>query len=80
MADEVLRVTTFDAIQIDDGDWDGPDRDEDVMSYKSKTGAASLKITRGSTVVFDADYPRGKQIRIVGNVVHLPEGVIPGSK
>jgi hypothetical protein len=74
---EILRVTTFDTLEFEDGDWDGPDRDDDVLSYKSKTAAASLKITRGGVTVFDKDYPKGKVITCVGNVVHLPEGVGP---
>jgi hypothetical protein len=74
MADEVLRVTTFDTVELDDGDWDGPHRDEDTMTYKSKHAAASIKITRGTATVFDKDFPGGKEIRIVGNVIHLPEG------
>jgi len=74
MADEILRVTTFDTVQLDDGDWEGPKRDDDVMVYKSKHAAASIKITRGSSTVFDKDFPGNKEIRIVGNVIHLPEG------
>ena len=77
MADEVLRVATFDTVELDDGDWDGPKRDEDVMTYKSKHGAASIKVTRGGTTIFDKDFPGGKEIRIVGNVIHLPEGSTP---
>jgi hypothetical protein len=74
MADEVLRVTTFDTVELDDGDWDGPKRDEDVMTYKSKHGAASIRITRGGSPIFDKDFPANKEVRIVGNVIHLPEG------
>ena len=77
MADEVIRVAAFDTIQLDDGDWDGPNRDEDVMTYKAKTGAASITVRKNGAVVFDVDYTQGKQIRIVGNTVHLPEGGTP---
>ncbi len=77
MADEVIRVAAFDTIQLDDGDWSGPDRDEDVMTYKSRSGGASVTVKFGGAVVFDADYTQGKEIRIVGNVVHLPEGGVP---
>jgi hypothetical protein len=74
MANEVLRVTTFDAVALDDGDWDGPLPLGELLTYKSKHAAASLKVTRGSSVVFDLDYPGGKTITIDGNVIHLPEG------
>ncbi len=74
MADEVIRVAAFDTIQLDDGDWSGPDRDEDVMSYKAKTNGVSLTVKLGGSVVFDSDFNKGKEIRIVGNVIHLPEG------
>ena len=75
---EVVRIVTFDTITMEDGEWDGPDRDEDVMSYKAKTNGCSLTVKRGGTVVFDSDYNKGKEIRIVGNVVHLPEGAVGG--
>ena len=77
MADEVVRVAAFDIVQLDDGDWDGPKRDEDVMTYKSKHGGASITVKRGGAVVFDADYGPNKEIRIVGNTIHLPEGGVP---
>ncbi|HVS82715.1 MAG TPA: hypothetical protein VHE60_13375 [Pyrinomonadaceae bacterium] len=73
---EFLRVTTFDTITMEDGEWDGPDRDEDVMSYKAKSDGVSLTVKLGGSVVFDGDYNKGKQIRIVDNVVHLPEGAL----
>ncbi|HEY0544907.1 MAG TPA: hypothetical protein VGC91_05870 [Pyrinomonadaceae bacterium] len=74
---EVLRVAAFTTVEFEDGDWDGPHRDEDTMSYKSKVGAASVKVTLNGTTVFDRDYPRGKTFSIVGNVIHLPEGSVP---
>jgi ribonuclease HIII len=79
MASEVekLRVTTFDTITMEDGEWDGPKRDEDVMSYTAKTNGVSITIKKNGTVVFDADYNKGAQIRIVEDVVHLPEGGVP---
>lgn len=79
MASEVefVRVCTFDTITMEDGEWDGPKRDEDVMTYTAKTNAVSITVKKGNTVVFDADYNKGAQIRIVEDVVHLPEGRIP---
>jgi hypothetical protein len=74
---EVVRVAAFDTITMEDGEWDGPDRDEDVMSYKTKIDGCSLTVNLAGKVVFDGDYSRGKQIRIVGNVIHLPEGSVP---
>jgi len=48
------------------------------MTYKSKTATASIKITRGAATVLDGDFTKsGAQIRIVGNVIHLPEGLGP---
>jgi hypothetical protein len=74
MADEKLRVTTFDVVALDDNDWDGPHPQGELLTYKSKHAAASIKVTRGSTVVFDRDYDGGKTLIIDGNVIHLPEG------
>ena len=74
MADEKLRVTTFDTVALDDGDWDGPHAQGELLTYKSKHDLASIKVTRGSSVVFDLDYAGGKTITINGNVIHLPEG------
>jgi hypothetical protein len=75
---EKLRIIAFDTVQIEDGDWDGPQQNEDVMTYKSKNPTASIKITRGAATVLDADFTKaGAQIKIVGNVIHLPEGLGP---
>jgi predicted kinase len=74
MADEKLRVMTFDTVELDDNDWEGPHRDEDTLTYKSRTPAASLKITRGGSVIFDQDFGKGKTITIVAHVIHIPEG------
>jgi hypothetical protein len=74
MADEVLRVTTFDTVALDDRDWDGPTPQGELLTYKSKTNSASIKVTRGSSVIFDKDFSVGKMITIDGNVIHLPEG------
>ena len=71
---EFLRVTTFDTITMEDGEWDGPKRDDDVLTYTAKSDGVSLTIKKGANVVFDGDYNRGKQIRIAEDVVHLPEG------
>ena len=76
MADEKIRVTTFSTVEIDDGDWDGPHRDEDVMSYKSRNNTASIRVTRDGTAVIDGDYTKGKTIYIVDDVIHLPEGLV----
>lgn len=78
MASEVefVRVARFDTITMEDGEWDGPKRDEDVMTYTAKTNGVSITVKLGNTVVFDADYNKGAQIRIVEDVVHLPEGRI----
>jgi hypothetical protein len=71
---EILRVTTFTNVQFEDGDWDGPHREDDLVTYKSKVASASLKVTLGGTTVFDKDYAKGKVITLDGNVIHLPEG------
>jgi hypothetical protein len=71
------RKTTrkaFDTVALDDGDWDGPKHLGELLTYKSKHAAASIKVMRGSTVVFDKDYDGGKTVTIDGNVIHLPEG------
>jgi hypothetical protein len=48
------------------------------MTYKSKVATASIKITRGAATVLDGDFTKaGKEIKIVGNVIHLPEGLGP---
>lgn len=71
---EILRITTFTNVQFEDSDWDGPHREDDLVTYKSKVASASLKVTLGGAVVFDKDYAKGKVITIDGNVIHLPEG------
>ena len=48
------------------------------MTYKSKNPTASIKVTRGGTTVLDGDFPKaGALIKIVGNTVHLSEGLGP---
>ncbi len=74
MADEKLRVTTFDTVALDDGDWDGPQHLGELLTYKSRHDLASIKVMRGTTVVFDLDYGANKTVTIDGNVIHLPEG------
>jgi hypothetical protein len=71
MTSEVLRVTTFDTVELDDNDWDGPKPLGKLLTYKSKHDAAFIW---GSSVVFDKDYPGGKTVTIDGNIIHLPEG------
>lgn len=73
MAD-VIRVATFTSVEFEDGDWDGPHREDDLVTYKSKTPAASLKVILNGGIVFDKDYAKGKVITFDGNVIHLPEG------
>jgi hypothetical protein len=46
MADEKLRVATFDTVPLDDGDWDSPQHLGELLTYKSKHAAASIKVTR----------------------------------
>jgi hypothetical protein len=74
MADEKLRVTTLDTVQLDNGDWDGPKPQGELLIYRSKHDLASIKVTRGTSVVFDQDYAGDKTVIIDGNVIHLPEG------
>jgi hypothetical protein len=73
---ERVRVVAFDTIRMEDGEWDGPVRDEDVLSYKAKMNGVSLTVSLGGKVVFDGDYNKGAQIRIVAHVIHLPEGAM----
>ena len=74
---EILRVAVFTTVEFEDGDWDGPHAEDELLTYKSKTAAASLKVTLNGGTIFDKDYPRGKKITIDGNVIHLPEGAGP---
>jgi|GEM_PF-2581993 len=71
---EVVRVAAFDIIKMEDKEWDGPKRDDDVLSYTAKINGCSLTVMKNGKVVFDSDYNKGAQIRIVEDVVHLPEG------
>ena len=71
---EVVRVAAFTTVEFEPGDWDGPNRQDDLLSYKSKNDTASLKVTLNGTVVFDKDNPKGKTIIIDEDVIHLPEG------
>jgi len=77
MATEVVRVAAFTTVEFEDGDWDGPHRQDDLVSYKSKNNAASLRVTLNGKVVFDKDFPKGKTILIDDDVIHLPEGAGP---
>jgi hypothetical protein len=74
MPSEILRVTTFDTVNLDDGDWAGPTPMGELLSYTSRHAAASIKVTLGATVIFDKDYGAQKTVIIDGNVIHLPEG------
>ena len=77
MATEVVRVASFTTVEFEDGDWDGPHRQDDLVSYKSKNNTASLRVTLNGKVVFDKDFPKGKTILIDDDVIHLPEGAGP---
>jgi hypothetical protein len=77
MASEVVRVAAFTTVEMEDGDWDGPHREDDLLSYKSKNDTASLRVTLNGKVVFDRDYKKGKTIIIDEDVIHLPEGAGP---
>jgi hypothetical protein len=77
MATEVVRVAAFTTVEFEDGDWDGPHRQDDLVSYKSKNNTASLRVTLNGKVVFDKDFPKGKTILIDDDVIHLPEGAGP---
>ena len=75
MADEKLRVVAFDTVELDDGDWDGPNPQGEFLTYTSKHGAASIKLTKAGKIVLDADYGAKKTVLIDDDVIHLPEGV-----
>lgn len=75
---EVLRVTTFDTVEFEDKDWDGPKAQGELLTYTSRVTGASLKVTRGGKTIFDKDYGAHKTITIDGNVIHLPPG--PGKE
>ena len=77
MADEKLRVLSFETVELDDGDWSGPKIVGELLQYTSNHDAASLKVTRGGGVVFDQDFDGQQTITIDGNVIHLPEGARP---
>ena len=74
---EVVRVAKFTTVEFEPGDWDGPHREDDLLTYKSKNATASLKVTLNGKVVFDKDYPKGKTITIAEDTIHLPEGEGP---
>jgi hypothetical protein len=75
VASENVRVMTFDTVDLDDGDWDGPTPHSGFLTYTSKHAAASIRVTRNGKVVMDGDYGARKTVLIDGNVIHLPEGV-----
>ena len=66
---------------MEDGDWEliNPNPTDEIITYRA-TGAgedgASLTIL--GPVPFDLDFNPGQEIKIVGNVIHLPEGAFPG--
>ena len=74
MADEKLRVLAFDTVQLDDGDWDGPNPHGEFLTYTSKHAAASIKVTKNGKTVLDVDFGAKKTVMIDDDVIHLPEG------
>ncbi|MFL6209515.1 MAG: hypothetical protein ACJ74W_11730 [Pyrinomonadaceae bacterium] len=74
---EIPRIFVFTTVDFEDGDWDGPHRDDDILTYKSKNATASLKITHNGATVFDKDFPKNKTFTVVGDVIHIPEGALP---
>jgi hypothetical protein len=74
MADEKLRVLAFDTVELDDGDWDGPHPHGEFLTYTSKHGAASIKVTKGGKSVLDVDFGARKTVLIDDDVIHVPEG------
>jgi hypothetical protein len=75
VASENMRVITFDTVDLDDGDWDGPTPHGGFLTYTSKHAAASIRVTKGGKVVLDGDYGARKTVLIDNNVIHLPEGL-----
>ena len=75
MAAEKIRVVHFDTVDLDDGDWDGPHPNGDFVTYTSKHGAASIRVTRDGKVVVDGDYGARMTLLIDDDVIHLPEGM-----
>jgi hypothetical protein len=74
---EKLRVVTFDTVEVEDGDWDGPTPYGEFLTYTSKNPTASIKVTKGGKVVLDGDYGEKKTVLIDDDVIHLPEGLGP---
>jgi hypothetical protein len=74
MADEKLRVLAFDTVQLDVGDWDGPNPNGEFLTYTSKHAAASIKVTKSGKTVLDADFGAKKTVMIDDDVIHVPEG------
>ena len=75
MASEKVRVVTFDTVELDDGDWDGPVPNGEFLAYTSKHAAASIRVTKSGKVVLDGDYGARKTVLIDDDVIHLPEGL-----
>jgi hypothetical protein len=75
LADEKVRVIAFDAVDLDDGDWDGPNPRGEFLTYTSKHGAASIRVTKVGKVVLDGDFGAQKTVLIDDDVIHLPEGL-----
>ena len=74
MADEKLRVVAFDTVELDDGDWNGPQPQGEFLRYTSKNSTASIKVTKSGKLVLDQDFGANKTVLIDDDVIHLPEG------
>ena len=46
----------------------------EFLTYTSKHGAASIRVTKGGKVVLDGDYGARKTVLIDDDMIHLPEG------
>jgi hypothetical protein len=75
MASEKVRVVAFDTVELDDGDWEGPHPQGEFLTYTSKHGAASIRVTKGGKAVVDGDYGARMTVLIDDDVIHLPEGL-----
>jgi hypothetical protein len=77
MASEKIRVIAFDTVELDDNDWAGPTPQGEFLTYTSKHGSASIRVTKGGKVILDVDYGAKKTLLIDDDVIHMPEGAGP---
>ena len=80
MASEKIRVIAFDTVELDDNDWEGPTPHGEFLTYTSKHGAASIRVTKAGKAVLDVDYGAKKTVLIDDDVIHVPEGAGPQEK